>query len=66
MDSRKMRKHMLALALRNFLQTGSLLYELEMALDDGKKEIIRASPAQLARWKKNLQEMVDNAESKLK
>jgi len=60
MDSRKMRKHILAIALRQFLDRGSHLYELEMVLDDD------ASPAQLARWKRNLQQMVENAEDKLK
>jgi hypothetical protein len=60
MDARQMKKHILAIALRAFLNKGSHYYELALVLDKDP------SQAQLTRWKDTLQKMVENAESKLK
>lgn len=59
MDSRRMKKEILYLALEHYQRIGSHLYDLGIVLDRDP------SQAQLARFRKVLQEMVDNADSKL-
>lgn len=59
MDSRQMKKEILYIALLNYQRTGSHLYDLGLALDKDP------SNAQLVRYRRVLQKLVENAESKL-
>ena len=54
-----MKKEILHLALEHYQRIGSHLYDLGIVLDRDP------SQAQLARFRKVLQEIVDNADSKL-
>jgi hypothetical protein len=62
MDRREMKKHIayLALAKLNQLDINAKMYELELIIDKVP------SLKQLSRFERLLQEMVENAESKLR
>ena len=60
MDKREMKKELLVLAFKHFERTGSKLYELSLILDRDP------TIAELKRFEKVLQQLVENARKKLK
>ena len=60
MDAREMKKHILAFALRRFLDEENPRYILSLILDRDD-----VSEASVRRYEKILREMVEKAESKL-